>query len=599
MKKSIRKHIGFALLCIFCSIILAKEQETSALEGNVIYKQSFDALEDLKIEPNGNFLIDTVLKQEGKGALHVQWPGNGKTANTSKTIILNVPEFDATDCVVRVWLRYDNISSRQTSIALVDKADKPSYKWIWAHNESCINVWKLLEFHVGGAKQPGGTWKYGPDEAGGDIRKTVAVQITFWALNDVEKGCNGDHYIDGMEIIRPVKMPSETMERLHKFNADSPEVIESRGNDMVRVSYAPLLKIEGSAQLKADKENKGDAEKWFSLSLDDTAWNKGRVGSFWLPENDPVAWYRIRFEAPQLPEGRKISLVFGAVDESAWVWLNGEKLGSHSEDSKDGWDEPFAFDVTGRIKSGKENLLTVKVLNRAQAGGIFRPIVLAEEKNVKVLGSVPVIVKYEPWKDPDVKKAEEKLLQQYAGRRLPVTPPAPSRRYAPKSKIRDREMLFTSTEVAGLREPNSKASWELHLKSPRSVALTLDFSETSFKGAAIKCTVNGMILPAYFALGEDTRYAKARKNPDLSPPESKIQANWVLPPEWAGKHLKIEILNAGPGWTVPERFTVSAVDGDNIPGFQNSVPVSMDIWFRQGQQFSVNHSPLLKNAFFR
>lgn len=140
MKKFIGKSMAFALLCIFCSIVLAKEQETSASEGNVIYKQSFDVLENLKIEPNGNFLIDTVLKQEGKGALHVQWPGNGKTANTSKTIILNVPEFDATDCVVRVWLRYDNISSRQTSITLVDDAGKPSYKWIWAHNESCPNL---------------------------------------------------------------------------------------------------------------------------------------------------------------------------------------------------------------------------------------------------------------------------------------------------------------------------------------------------------------------------------------------------------------------------------------------------------------------------
>lgn len=29
-------------------------------------------------------------------------------------------------------------------------------------------------------------------------------------------------------------------------------------------------------------------------------------------------------------------IVFGGVDESAWLWLNGEKLGSHSADRKEG-----------------------------------------------------------------------------------------------------------------------------------------------------------------------------------------------------------------------------------------------------------------------
>lgn len=54
----------------------------------------------------------------------------------------------------------------------------------------------------------------------------------------------------------------------------------------------------------------------------------------------------------------KILLHFGAVDQIATVWLNGEKLGSH-----EGGYLPFTFDITKEVKREKENVLKVEVID--------------------------------------------------------------------------------------------------------------------------------------------------------------------------------------------------------------------------------------------
>jgi hypothetical protein len=61
------------------------------------------------------------------------------------------------------------------------------------------------------------------------------------------------------------------------------------------------------------------------------------------------------------------------VDESAWVWLNGEFAGEHDQ-GPSGWDTPFRLDVTDGLNWGGANQLTVRVLNSAMAGGIWKPV---------------------------------------------------------------------------------------------------------------------------------------------------------------------------------------------------------------------------------
>jgi hypothetical protein len=65
---------------------------------------------------------------------------------------------------------------------------------------------------------------------------------------------------------------------------------------------------------------------------------------------------------------------FGAVDESAWVYLNGEFAGEH-DIGEAGWDKPFGIDVTKAIQPGA-NVLAVRVLDRVLGGGIWKPVEL-------------------------------------------------------------------------------------------------------------------------------------------------------------------------------------------------------------------------------
>lgn len=98
----------------------------------------------------------------------------------------------------------------------------------------------------------------------------------------------------------------------------------------------------------------------------DRAWEKQGA------EYDGVAWYRVRFTAGELPDNGKLYLQFGAADESAWVYLNGQFVGEHNL-GEAGWDKPFAVEVTPAMREGP-NVVAVRVLDRILAGGIWKPV---------------------------------------------------------------------------------------------------------------------------------------------------------------------------------------------------------------------------------
>ncbi|MEO0250345.1 MAG: sugar-binding domain-containing protein, partial [candidate division WOR-3 bacterium] len=102
-------------------------------------------------------------------------------------------------------------------------------------------------------------------------------------------------------------------------------------------------------------------------------WETTPVGAY-----DGHAWYRVRFTVPQEMQGRELTLEFAGVDESAWVYLNGELIGERSTQSTglpplDFWDKPFSVPMKG-VRFGQENVLAVKVYDSEQMGGIFRPV---------------------------------------------------------------------------------------------------------------------------------------------------------------------------------------------------------------------------------
>ena len=70
-----------------------------------------------------------------------------------------------------------------------------------------------------------------------------------------------------------------------------------------------------------------------------------------------TVWYQKAFNYT-IPKDKRLLLCFGSVNYLADVYLNGEKIGSH-----EGGFTPFQFEITGKIKPGKNSLI-VRVINQ-------------------------------------------------------------------------------------------------------------------------------------------------------------------------------------------------------------------------------------------
>jgi Glycosyl hydrolases family 2, sugar binding domain/Glycosyl hydrolases family 2/Glycosyl hydrolases family 2, TIM barrel domain len=73
-------------------------------------------------------------------------------------------------------------------------------------------------------------------------------------------------------------------------------------------------------------------------------------------------WYRRSFSKPELSDGQRALLHFGAVDWKCTVWVNGEEVGEHT-----GGYDPFSFDITGALEEG-ENEIVVAVSDPTDTG---------------------------------------------------------------------------------------------------------------------------------------------------------------------------------------------------------------------------------------
>jgi len=160
---------------------------------------------------------------------------------------------------------------------------------------------------------------------------------------------------------------------------------EMRGKEVIA-----QLPIEW--RMKWDTEEVGQAQRWYAPTVDtstwltartDAAWEKQAVGEKWKAKHgedyDGLAWYRTSFEVNPALRGRKLSLVFGAVDEGATVWLNGKLAGAHPFKRPEDWYMPFTIDITDHVQFDAPNVVVVLVEDRAGLGGVWKPVILASE----------------------------------------------------------------------------------------------------------------------------------------------------------------------------------------------------------------------------
>ena len=143
----------------------------------------------------------------------------------------------------------------------------------------------------------------------------------------------------------------------------------------VKVAQAIPLPKDGW-RFKLDPARDGHMTKWFESRFDDSTWKLISIEQAWQKAGYDyigVAWYRRTMRLPDKPKHIAVELRFKGVDECAWVWVNGHYVGQHDVGPQ-GWDQAFTLDVTREIKWGQENQITVRAMNTACAGGIWRPV---------------------------------------------------------------------------------------------------------------------------------------------------------------------------------------------------------------------------------
>ena len=153
-------------------------------------------------------------------------------------------------------------------------------------------------------------------------------------------------------------------------------------------------------KFKADPGKVGLKEEWHKLDIVTTrdkweniyikqAWESqtsGRVSKALkqsMKNYDGIGYYAVGIRVPQSWRGKgKIKVSFSAVDESAWIYLNGVFCGkrifrSGSED----WKKPFEIDVTAAVDWKRSHQhLVVRVEDRSGQGGIWKPVFLTLDK---------------------------------------------------------------------------------------------------------------------------------------------------------------------------------------------------------------------------
>ena len=160
-----------------------------------------------------------------------------------------------------------------------------------------------------------------------------------------------------------------------------PDIVDKIVFGPLTRKYREIYDFPKKWKFKTDPDNSGRKQKWFknwprnSVSMKINDWWEPQLKRSYLG----YAWYHIDWKVPANWKSMKLLLAFGAVDEQAWVWLNGKFISAHA-DGIAGWNTPFEFDISGKIIPGYKNSLTVLVHNSAGVGGIWKSVKIFSPK---------------------------------------------------------------------------------------------------------------------------------------------------------------------------------------------------------------------------
>ena len=149
---------------------------------------------------------------------------------------------------------------------------------------------------------------------------------------------------------------------------------------------AILYRLSADWKFARDTDDVGRKEQWFAPAFDDGAWGLCRtdlgVGWEWQGfTGDGASWYRKSVSVPDELNQRYLYFYFRAVDEEAWVYIDGKLMHENSVATTglepfQLWVAPFSFNAREALKASQSHRLAVRVYDSAAMGGIYLPVFL-------------------------------------------------------------------------------------------------------------------------------------------------------------------------------------------------------------------------------
>jgi len=160
-----------------------------------------------------------------------------------------------------------------------------------------------------------------------------------------------------------------------------------------------LVEISAGWRFQMDVSDLGEKEQWYQTGFDRSAWAKVSVPKAWdlfeeaLWGYEGIGWYATSIEGALTEKGRVQRLKFGRVNYHSKIWLNGELLGENVNGYL-----PFEFNVTGKLKPDRANIVVLRVDNRPRLtwlpgakqiewvhyGGVLEPVTLETNPRVYI-----------------------------------------------------------------------------------------------------------------------------------------------------------------------------------------------------------------------
>ncbi len=159
------------------------------------------------------------------------------------------------------------------------------------------------------------------------------------------------------------------------------------------------IDLEKNWKFSPDKINVGISEKWYAVDFNDSQWDTLDGGVRWEDQGykdlDGYAWYRKKVEIPEEWKGKDVWIKFGGVNDAYTLYVNGIQVSSYGDSHYSFAGKPSFTKVTKEIKYGKPNLISVRVNDWGNSGGLWHtPIIIttdkAETELYKPLSNIPI-----------------------------------------------------------------------------------------------------------------------------------------------------------------------------------------------------------------